>query len=120
MLMRTRVIGVDCATDPAKTGVAFGYFYDGRVNVERALVCSKDDKPGEVIADWVAGSEGRTLIALDAPLGWPKAIGGALCCHAAGAATGVEPNQMFRRETERFIQRTVGKTPPIPDLSVGC
>lgn len=114
--MGTRVIGIDCATDPAKTGLSFGRYSDGRVTVERALVCSKAGEPYVVITGWLTGYLGRTLIAIDAPLGWPAAMGGALACHSAGAGIGVEPSQMFRRETDRFIKRTIGKTP----LDVGA
>ena len=114
--MDTRIVGVDCATDPAKTGLAFGYFKGGRVNAERAFVCAKHEEPAALILDWLAGSEGRALLAIDAPLGWPAAMGGALARHAAGAGIAVEPNLLFRRETDRFIQRTIGKTP----LDVGA
>lgn len=114
--MQKRLIGIDCATDPGKTGLALGCYRTGRVTMERALVCSRQERPDAVIADWLAGSEERTLIALDAPLGWPNAMGGALACHSAGAGITVEPNHMFRRETDLFIQRTIGKTP----LDVGA
>ena len=107
--MLTRLIGIDCATDPAKTGLAFGYFKGGRVNVERAFVCAKQEDPAALIADWLAGSEGRALLAVDAPLGWPAAMGGALARHSAGAGIEVEPNLLFRRETDRFIQRALGQ-----------
>jgi len=40
----------------------------------------------------------------------------ALATHRAGSALGVEPNEMFRRRTDRVIQETLRKTP----LDVGA
>jgi predicted nuclease with RNAse H fold len=56
------------------------------------------------------------LLALDAPLGWPEPIGRILAAHTAGEPIGAAPNEFFRRETDRFIQRSLGKTP----LDVGA
>jgi hypothetical protein len=43
-------------------------------------------------------------------------MGAALVSHRAGAAISVPPNELFRRETDRFIARRFGKTP----LDVGA
>jgi hypothetical protein len=57
-----------------------------------------------------------TLVAIDAPLGWPIGLGQTLHSHEAGAPIGLEANWMFRRETDRAIKRRTGKQP----LDVGA
>jgi hypothetical protein len=49
-------------------------------------------------------------------LGWPKALGEELHSHEAGESIRVEPNQLFRRETDLFIKREIGKQ----SLAVGA
>ncbi len=66
------------------------------------------------VADWLQAEP--SLLALDAPLGWPAALGAALASHQAGAGLAGEAHQLFRRETDRFTQRLLGKTP----LDVGA
>jgi predicted nuclease with RNAse H fold len=58
----------------------------------------------------------RCLIAIDAPLGWPKPLTEALIDHGAGMPIETPANAMFRRTTDLFIQRTLKKTP----LDVGA
>ena len=53
--------------------------------------------------------EGSALLALDAPLGWPDALGKVLAKHVAGCVIEEEPNLMFRRMTDRFIESKIGK-----------
>jgi len=48
---------------------------------------------------------------LDAPLGWPQDFGSTLNDHVAGMSLQNKANQFFRRETDRFVQRTYGKVP---------
>jgi hypothetical protein len=69
----------------------------------------------KVIAGWLKDRE-AALIALDAPLGWPKPLAESLINHKAGKALGASAHAMFRRETDRFIHREIGKTP----LDVGA
>jgi predicted RNase H-like nuclease len=115
--MRVQVVGIDCATVDAKIGLARGFFDDDqRVKVEEATLCTRDLSAAKRVADWVRGAEIPVLIAIDAPLGWPAPMGKALATHRAGSALGVEPNEMFRRRTDRVIQETLRKTP----LDVGA
>jgi len=69
----------------------------------------------DAIADWTTHTS-CTLIALDAPLGWPTELGRTLCEHQAGAPIHCQANMMFRRETDRFVRKRVGKQP----LDVGA
>jgi hypothetical protein len=52
---------------------------------------------------------GRVLIAVDAPLGWPRPMGNALARHRAGEPLEVAAHELFRRETDRFIRARIGK-----------
>ena len=62
----------------------------------------------QTTAHWTALTA-RTLIALDAPLGWPAGLGQSLSGHTAGAPLSLAPNQLFRRETDRVVRQLVGK-----------
>ena len=53
---------------------------------------------------------------MDAPLGWPTLLSRSLVKHRAGEKIATAPNDMFRRETDRFIKEKLGKTP----LDVGA
>jgi predicted RNase H-like nuclease len=114
--MKIRLIGVDCATDDARVGLALGSLEGARVNVERAVLCTRKDSALATIASWLSPAEEPTLLAIDAPLGWPAPLARALIEHRAGQAIDVLPNDMFRRATDRFIQRELRKTP----LDVGA
>ena len=56
------------------------------------------------------------LVAIDAPLGWPRPLAEALPQHAAGAPIGASANPLFRRTTDHHIHKTTGKQP----LDVGA
>ena len=62
-----------------------------------------------VIAGWVRDSQDPVLIAIDAPLGWPKPLAETLINHLAGMPIETPANAMFRRKTHLFIQTRLGK-----------
>jgi hypothetical protein len=111
----TGVIGVDCATQPRKVGLALGSYEDGAACIEQVLVGSMVTSVVERVADWTKRTP-STLIALDAPLGWPADLGRALHEHEAGVPVAVEANRLFRRTTDRFVKKVTGKQP----LDVGA
>jgi len=111
-----QLIGIDCATDPAKIGVARGQLRQGRVEVLAAQLVGKGGDPADVVSQWVAAHDGPSLLAVDAPLGWPAGLGAALAGHRAGAPLAGEANQLFRRETDRVVHERLGKLP----LDVGA
>lgn len=111
-----QIIGIDCATDPAKVGVARGQLRHGRVEVEAAQLVGKGGDPAAVVSPWIAAHAGPTLLAVDAPLGWPAGLGAALATHRAGAQLAGEANQLFRRTTDRVVHERLGKLP----LDVGA
>jgi predicted RNase H-like nuclease len=113
--MVTKLIGIDCATQSKNVGLACGDFNEGKIQIEEVLLGGRGISIVDVIAGWLSNTP-EALIALDAPLGWPQALGSALHRHAAGEPIHIEPNQLFRRETDLFIKRVIGKQP----LDVGA
>ena len=106
-----RVIGLDCATDDSKIGVALGEYEAGHIRVLHIELCSRARPAVSVISEWLDETQ-AALLAIDAPLGWPAPLARALRRHSAGDALAVAPNDMFRRETDRFIQRQIRKDSP--------
>ena len=65
-----RVVGLDCATDDERIGLALGEQDAGVMRVTHVAVCSRERTAATTIAKWLSGSQ-RGLLAVDAPLGWP-------------------------------------------------
>lgn len=110
--MSVQLIGIDCATLEKKTGVALAAYDAGAVRVEHAGV-------GGPVLERIAGhlrGDLPALLALDAPLGWPSGMGESLRRHRAGEPLPMEPNRLFRRETDRWVWAQTGKLP----LDVGA
>lgn len=110
------LVGIDCATEDKNIGVAFAVFDDRKLKVSRAFVCNHKEKAADAISNWLRKQTEPTLLALDAPLGWPQTMSRVLASHRAGGELAVEANLMFRRETDRFIKQKTKKTP----LDVGA
>lgn len=71
----------------------------------------------ENAADWIdEDASSSTLIALDAPLGWPQALAETLPGHFAGKAPRFTANEMFRRRTDDVVKVKLNKQP----LDVGA
>lgn len=109
------LLGIDCAVDPRKTGLALAEIDDGVVKVSRLAVGSRLRLPAAIILDWLEGCD-EVLIAMDAPLGWPCALGASLASHRAGLSVEATANQLFRRVTDVAIKERLGKLP----LEVGA
>jgi hypothetical protein len=73
-----------------------------------------DDWPSELRN--AMRDEGGVLIAVDAPLGWPRRMGATLTAHRAGAPVAVAKNALFRRETDKVVFAALHKMP----LEVGA
>lgn len=106
----TALLGIDCATDPRKTGLALGELRSGVVHITRCATGTKKDSPAMIAANWLQQYD-EALIALDAPLGWPRALGNQLSNHEAGRVIKIEANQLFRRVTDVEIKNRLGKQP---------
>jgi len=115
MQQHIRTIGIDCATDPKKVGISIGDYIDGQMTLIHSQTGSGKAAMAIDVAKWI-DSYDSVLIAIDAPLGWSVHMGEALKTHNAGECINVDPNEMFRRETDRFIKKTIGKQP----LDVGA
>ncbi len=113
--MTDSIIGIDCATQPKKTGLAHAVRDHARYRVIELMVCDGERHPSEIIVDWL-GQTGSALLALDAPLGWPTSLGRELGRHTAGGPIDVPSHHLFRRLTDRVVAERAGKTP----LDVGA
>ena len=111
----TIIVGVDCATDPNKVGLALAKVSGAGTLLLDGRLGRSEEPTVECIAGWLRESP-RALIALDAPLGWPADLGKALADHRSGMPLLTQPNLLFRRETDRFVKRKIGKQP----LDVGA
>jgi predicted RNase H-like nuclease len=114
--LKTRLIGIDCACSSKNIGIALGERDDsGELRVLEAACGGNVVSTADTLVDWLKDAN-TCLLAFDAPLGWPAAMGVELASHAAGQPIVTEPNSFFRRETDRVICRHLGKTP----LDVGA
>ena len=110
-----KVIGIDCATDARNVGLARGLYNNNGISLFELKYGSDGNSISDIIIDWIQPGD-KVILAIDAPLGWPEDMGNALSQHLAGQSISVESNLLFRRETDRFIKKTLGKQP----LDVGA
>jgi len=108
-------IGLDCAPVDAKVGLSLGVLEEGGLEIQQATLCTRERATAGVIAG-VRDSQDPVLIAIDAPLGWPKQLAETLINHSAGMPIETPANTMFRCATDVFIQQKLKKTP----LDVGA
>ena len=111
----TTIVGVDCATDPRKVGLALARVDSAKARLLAAECGSDSPSMAGRIAEWM-GEASEVLLALDAPLGWPLDLGSTLAGHSAGEVVGGDPNRLFRRQTDRAVHAAIGKLP----LDVGA
>ena len=114
-MKRVAILGIDCATQPNKTGLALGEVLDGVFRVSRCCVGSKARPSATIAVEWLSGCS-DVLLSLDSPLGWPRALGESLYGHRAGDPLGAEANSLFRRAADVKIKRRLNKLP----LEVGA
>ena len=113
--MSITIIGVDCAVDSAKVGVAVGHYSTTHHSVEEVVVGLGKKELEQFLASEIRDAK-RVLVAMDAPLGWPIALGEQLFNHRAGDHLGSPADSLFRRETDLEIKKRLGKQP----LDVGA
>ena len=107
------VIGVDCASNPQNVGLAVGVRNGEVSRIEGVASHATWEAVDRQLAEWTGTS---SLIALDAPLGWPTQLADTLVSHRAGASLPPSPRGMFRRATDDLVAERVGKRP----LDVGA
>ena len=105
------LLGIDCAVDPQKMGLAAGVYQEGEV---RVTCVSRGDEFESVLGNLDPSLP--LLVAIDSPLGWPAALGRAIAPHMAGQPIGIPSGQLFRRDTDRTVKELIGKRP----LEVGA
>lgn len=110
------MIGIDWSTEADKVGLARGLYANGHMEVRAVRKGSSSDPPASTIGDWCHSHRGATVLAIDAPLGWPDQMGEVLSKHVAGASLDVERDTMFRRRTDQRIHALIGRIP----LAVGA
>jgi predicted RNase H-like nuclease len=108
------IIGIDCAVQDKRVGLAFGVFNGESLEVRFATPGRSEKVLGQV-EEWI-NPKVPTLLAIDAPLGWPTPLGKTLVNHQAGQPIIDEANLLFRRETDREIRRRLQRQP----LDVGA
>lgn len=109
------IIGVDCATQPRKTGLARASWSGDRIRLEEARRAHPSEPAADILCAWMS-TPNPVLLCLDAPLGWPAALGRELSGHCAGERIAEDADAMFHRHTDRVIQERLGKRP----LEVGA
>lgn len=109
------LIGIDCAVNSKKCGLAFGTSLDGKVTVEDVITDMSEASLLKVTCQSIENNP-ATLLAIDAPLGWPISLEESLLGHKAGEEIAQDPNILFRRETDRFVKKHINKQP----LDVGA
>ena len=107
------LVGIDCATDARKVGIALATWAPDGCALQDATRLRTWDAITDKVASWCTP---QTLIALDAPLGWPAPLGSELGGHTAGAPIDQTANALFRRTTDVFVTDRIGKRP----LDVGA
>jgi hypothetical protein len=103
-----RIIGLDAAADLGNFGWAACRYEAGVLFLDESGVLGGDAGVA-AMARRLADEAARTLIAIDAPLGWPAPMVRVLGQHRAGGPVAVGPNDMFRRETDKWVKRVIGK-----------
>lgn len=106
------IVGVDCATQEERMGLARAVLHeDGALKLERVTLGTAGESAAASVSQWIAGSE-RFVLALSAPLGWPRALGKTLARHSAGEPLKDLADRLFRRDTDRLVHKLLGKQPP--------
>lgn len=85
-----RIIGIDCATEGAKTGLVLAVLDNGELRIDQATV-GRHRCPRSIVLEWLTDSDDATLLAIDAPLGWPEPLVTSLTSHTAGARIAGRP-----------------------------
>lgn len=62
-----RVVGLDCATDDERIGLALGEFDAGVMRVTDVTACSRERSAAATVAEWLSSSQ-RGLLAEDTPI----------------------------------------------------
>lgn len=111
-------IGIDCAAAPERVGLALAIrpAHSPTPNLVEAACARSWDGLTQQVTQWMSTHDGPALLCLDAPLGWPVAMGERLATHHAGQGVLIPPGELFARCTDHEVARRLGKRP----LEVGA
>jgi predicted RNase H-like nuclease len=105
------IVGIDCATQEERTGLARAVLDDrGHIRVERVTLGTAGESAAALVGSWIREAP-AFVVAMDAPLGWPTALGPVLTRHQAGKPIRDPADALFRRATDSFVQVRLKKTP---------
>lgn len=104
-----KIIGLDAASQRTKFGYAIGDLQAGVVHIQAAGLLSEPGALDNIVRELLACD--RALVAIDAPLGWPRAFGPALNQHVAGGRISVEKSAFFKRLTDQRIAARLRQHP---------
>lgn len=102
------IIGLDAAVQDKNIGCVRGTYHNGSFTLTE-----KWDRKGsleDLIAGWVKES-GQTVLAIDAPLGWPVTFRKILNTHCAGRPVETDPELFFKRKTDLNVRQRFKKWP---------
>lgn len=110
-----QILGIDAAVDPRNTGYAIATSETGKWRIDTLSTGTRTTD----LADQIAARldpQRPTLLAIDAPLGWPRPLAESLAHHRPGEPLNADPAIAFARETDRFVREKTGLKP----LDVGA
>lgn len=106
---RCRIIGIDCSTNDRETGLALAIRDNDGLRLLDITVGGRHRPAPFVLKEWLTDSEDTALMAIDAPLGWPRPLWTSLESHSAGSAIDTPADDMFRRATDLFVKENIKK-----------
>jgi hypothetical protein len=109
------IIGIDCAAQDERIGLAFGSFDNDYVTVDKVNTGSESPVKAQ-LTQYLSGHPAPILIAIDAPLGWPSGFTTHVAGHEAGSRLEIDSKSLYYRYTDIVVRNNVGKLP----LSVGA
>jgi hypothetical protein len=105
------LLGLDAASDRKRFGWAVAERIDVGARLVGQGVLGRTGSTWPTVLHEVLQDPGGVLLAIDAPLGWPRRMGSTLAAHRAGEFVPVAKNELFRRETDNLVRSTLRKQP---------
>lgn len=90
-----RLVGIDCASQDKNCGLALAEVSGGHMSVLDLRV--GEGNVVHILAEWVSDRQ-PAILALDAPLGWPRPLSATLCRHRAGESIGAVAGEACPRD----------------------
>lgn len=103
-----RIIGIDVAVQHKNIGIVVGNLENDVLIIDPPIEVS--DAYIESVAESI-DPKIPTLLALDAPLGWPTNLSVALSSHLAGKPLQFKADDLFRRTTDNYVCSHYDKRP---------